>query len=134
MPVDKSWQGYAKGTYKDEGYERLWQDAIPADEPGRMPPVITIPFGYQKETLRKGWQKTPANRPLDLDIIFEKDVEIVLRDGVTVWARTSRDDENKLMGRNRYTAIFIDPPTPRARKFPLLSPTPLTGKVVPVPT
>jgi len=58
--------------------------AIAADEPNRDPPVAYIPFGYEKKILPRGWQKTPLNKPLDLDIIFEKDVEIVMRDGVKV--------------------------------------------------
>jgi uncharacterized protein len=82
MPIDKSWTGYAKGTIPNDGFEWIWQDAIPADEPNRDPPVAYIPFGYEKQVLHCGWQKTKANQPLDLDIIFEKDVEIVMRDGV----------------------------------------------------
>ena len=84
MPIDKSWPGYAKGTIPDDGFEWIWQDAIAADEPNRDPPVAYIPFGYEKKILPRGWQKTPLNKPLDLDIIFEKDVEIVMRDGVKV--------------------------------------------------
>jgi hypothetical protein len=82
MPIDKSWTGYAKGTIPNDGFEWIWQDAIPADEPNRDPPVTYIPFGYEKKVLPRGWQKTTRNKPLDLDIIFEKDVEIGMRDGV----------------------------------------------------
>lgn len=84
MPIDKSWSGYAKGKVPDLGFEWIWQEAVLPDEPNRDPPTRYIPFGYEKKTLPKGWKKTEANKPLDLDIIFEKDVEIVLRDGVKV--------------------------------------------------
>jgi len=80
----KAWRGYAKGTVPDAGFEWKWIDATPADIPNRDPACVYIPFGYSKQTLPRGWQKTPENRPLDLDIIFEKDVEIELRDGVKV--------------------------------------------------
>lgn len=84
MPIDKSWQGYAKGKLPDLGFKWVWQDATPPDEPDRYPPQVYIPLGYEKKVLPRGWQKTPENKPLDLDIIFEKDVEITLRDGVKV--------------------------------------------------
>jgi hypothetical protein len=84
MPIDKSWPGYAKGKIPDLGFTWIWQDAIPPDEPNRTPPTVYIPFGYEKKILPKGWQKTPLNKPLDIDIIFEKDVEIILRDEVKV--------------------------------------------------
>ena len=84
MPIDKSWPGYDKGIEVDEGFEWVWQEAIPADEPNRDPKVVHIPFGYEKRVLPRGWQKTRENMPLELDIIFEKDVEIVMRDGVKV--------------------------------------------------
>lgn len=84
MSIDKSWPGYNKGTEPDDGFEWIWQDAIPADLPGRDPVVVYIPFGYEKRVLPKGWKKTPENKALELDIIFEKDVEFVMRDGVKV--------------------------------------------------
>lgn len=84
MPIDRSWPGYNKGTEPDDGFEWIWQEAIPADLPGRDPPVVYIPFGYEKKVLPKGWKKTPENKALDLDIVFEKDVEFVMRDGVKV--------------------------------------------------
>jgi len=49
------------------------------------PECVYIPLGYEKQVLPKGWQKTAENKPLDVDIIFEKDVKIVLRDGVTAF-------------------------------------------------
>ncbi|EXJ76365.1 uncharacterized protein A1O5_00873 [Cladophialophora psammophila CBS 110553] len=86
MPIDKSWPGYKKGTIPDDGFEWIWQKAIPADEPDRPVKVVTIPFGYEKRVLPRGWQKTPENMPLELDIIFEKDIEIIMRDGVKIYA------------------------------------------------
>jgi uncharacterized protein len=85
MSIDKSWPGYAKGEVPDDGFEWMWQEVLPADAPNRDPPTTYVPFGYEKQILPKGYQKTPANKPLDLDIIFEKDVEIVLRDGVRIY-------------------------------------------------
>lgn len=90
MPINKSWPGYNKGTIPDDGFEWLWQEAIPANEPNRPVKVATIPFGYEKRVLPRGWQKTPENMPLELDIIFEKDVEIILRDGVKVSSHAAR--------------------------------------------
>jgi hypothetical protein len=84
MPVDKSWPGYNKGSIPDDGFQWIWQEAIPADEPNRDPKVVSVPFGYVTSVLPRGWQKTPENKPLELDIIFEKDVEIAMRDGVKV--------------------------------------------------
>jgi uncharacterized protein len=84
MSIDKSWPGYNKGVVPDEGFEWIWQEATPYDAPDRDPKVAYIPFGYEKRVLPRGWQKTPENKPLELDIIFEKDVEIVMRDGVKV--------------------------------------------------
>lgn len=84
MSIDKSWPGYNKGIEPDDGFEWIWQEAIPADLPGRDPFVVYIPFGYEKRVLPKGWKKTPENKALELDIIFEKDVEFVMRDGVKV--------------------------------------------------
>ena len=80
----KDWPGYAKGTIPDHGFEWKFIDATPPDIPNRDPECVYIPLGYEKQVLKRGWQKTPENRPLDVDIIFEKDVKIVLRDGVTV--------------------------------------------------
>jgi hypothetical protein len=83
----KEWRGYAKGTVPDCGFKWEFQDALPPDVVPRDPECVYIPFGYEKQTLPRGWQKTPENKPLDVDIIFEKDVEIVLRDGVKVPSR-----------------------------------------------
>ena len=80
----KNWPGYAKGNVPDLGFEWHFQEATPADVPNRDPPVVYIPLEYEKKVLPKGWQRTPENKPLDLDIIFEKDVAVELRDGATV--------------------------------------------------
>ncbi|KIX00634.1 uncharacterized protein Z518_09699 [Rhinocladiella mackenziei CBS 650.93] len=93
MPIDKSWHGYAKGRVPDLGFEWAWQDALPPDEPNRDPPVVYIPFGYEKKTLPRGWQTTPENKPLDIDIVFEKDVEIALRDGAKIYTDIYRPAE-----------------------------------------
>jgi hypothetical protein len=80
----KEWSGYAKGTVPECAFEWKFIDATPPDIANRDPECVYIPLGYEKQVLKKWWQKTPENRPLDVDIIFEKDVKIVLRDGVTV--------------------------------------------------
>jgi hypothetical protein len=80
----KSWEGYAKGKVPELGFEWRWQEATPADVPNRDPATVYIPLGYEKKVLPKGWKRTPENKALDLDIIFEKDVGIVMRDGAKV--------------------------------------------------
>lgn len=47
-------------------------------------------FGPSKKVLPKGWQKEPGRRSLDEDLIFEKDVPILLRDGVTTYCDVFR--------------------------------------------
>jgi len=84
MAQPKKWPGYAKGTVPDNGFEWKWIDATPPDIPNRDPPCNYIPLGYSKTVLPKGWKKTPENKALELDITFEKDVEVTLRDGVRV--------------------------------------------------
>ena len=84
MAISKDWPGYNKGVEHDDGFEWKWQEATPADAPNRDPPVKIIPFGYEKNVLPKGWQKTQQNKALELDIVFEKDIEIVMRDGAKV--------------------------------------------------
>ncbi|KAL6242184.1 hypothetical protein RBB50_010732 [Rhinocladiella similis] len=44
-----------------------------------------VPFGYEKKILRKGWQKESGTRPIPVDLIWEKDVSIKMRDGVTLY-------------------------------------------------
>ena len=86
MAIDKSWSGYMKGEIPDDGFEWIWQDATPYDQPDRDPKVSHVPFGYEQRVLPRGWQKSHENKPLELDIVFEKDIEIVMRDGVKVSA------------------------------------------------
>jgi uncharacterized protein len=47
-------------------------------------------FRPSKEVLQKGWQKDDGRRALAEDLIFERDVAIQLRDGVTIWADVFR--------------------------------------------
>ncbi|OQV07088.1 hypothetical protein CLAIMM_11572 [Cladophialophora immunda] len=42
-------------------------------------------FGPSKEVLPKGWRKEPGRRPLDSDLIFERDVPVILRDGCKIY-------------------------------------------------
>lgn len=74
----------SKGTIPEEGFEWKFIDATPPDVANRDPPCVYIPFGHSKTVLPKGWQKTPVNKQLDIDIIFEKDVAVTLRDDVKV--------------------------------------------------
>lgn len=48
------------------------------------------PFGPGEEVLPKGWRKAEGRRALDEDLIFERDVRICLRDGITIWADVFR--------------------------------------------
>ena len=92
MTTSKDWAGYNKGIEHDDGFEWKWQEAMPADLPDRDPPVVSIPFGYEKKVLLRGWKKTPENKALELDIVFEKDIEIVMRDSVKVSAMLVKRD------------------------------------------
>jgi hypothetical protein len=104
----KEWPGYAKGTVPDEGFEWRFIDATPPDIPNRDPACAYIPLGHSVKVLPKGWKKTPENKALDLDIIFEKDVEVTLRDRVRV-----RFSIALLTG--RYMSMFTVPKTPNKR-------------------
>jgi hypothetical protein len=84
MAQKERWEGYAKGVVPDQGFEWRFIDATPPDVPNRDPPCVYIPFGYEKKVLPKGWKKTEENKAIDLNLIFEKDVEVTLRDGVRV--------------------------------------------------
>lgn len=48
------------------------------------------PFGPKTETLKKGFQLDPVFKPIDEDIIFEKDVDLKLRDGATLYTDVFR--------------------------------------------
>jgi hypothetical protein len=118
----KEWPGYAKGTIPDEGFEWKWIDATPPDILNRDPPTGYIPLGYSKEILPKGWKKTPENKALDLDITFEKDVEVTLRDGVKVHRLSP------LIVDTRSMLIFTALPILRGPESPSSSPTLPTAK------
>jgi hypothetical protein len=47
-------------------------------------------FNPSQEILPKGWQKDPKRRPLNEDLIFERDISIPLRDGLTIYADVFR--------------------------------------------
>ena len=47
-------------------------------------------FNPDKVTLPKGWRKEQGRRALTEDIIFESDVAVPLRDGVTIYADVFR--------------------------------------------
>lgn len=48
------------------------------------------PFEPGTRTLPAGWQIDPKFRPLPTDIVFEKDVAVTLRDGVTIYVDVLR--------------------------------------------
>lgn len=47
-------------------------------------------YGYEKKVLPKGWTKETGRRALPVDMIYEKDCSIVLRDGVKIYADVFR--------------------------------------------
>jgi predicted acyl esterase len=47
-------------------------------------------YGYEKKILPKGWIKEAGRRPLPVDMIYEKDCPIVLRDGIKIYADVFR--------------------------------------------
>jgi uncharacterized protein len=49
-----------------------------------------VPFGQEKKVLQRGWQKEPGTRPIPVDLLWEKDVPIKMRDGVTLYADVFR--------------------------------------------
>jgi predicted acyl esterase len=52
-------------------------------------------FGPSKEVLPKGWRKAEGRRALDADLIFERDIPILLRDGSTIWADVFRPAQSE---------------------------------------
>lgn len=60
-------------------------------------PNAWVKHGYEKLALPKGWVKDEGRRPLPMDMIFEKDCPITLRDGVKIYADVFRsvDAEQK---------------------------------------
>ncbi|RAX46822.1 hydrolase [Arthrobacter sp. AQ5-06] len=58
-----------------------------------LPPARTgvlTAFDPGTRTLEAGFQVAPQFRPLPVDVVFEKDVEVQLRDGVTIYADVFR--------------------------------------------
>ena len=51
---------------------------------------ILTPFNPGTQTLKAGFQIAPQFLPLPVDIIFEKDVAVTLRDGTTVYVDVFR--------------------------------------------
>lgn len=54
-----------------------------------------LDFGPSTKILPKGWSKEPGRRVLSQDLIFDRDVAITLRDGVTVYADVFRPPSSK---------------------------------------
>lgn len=46
---------------------------------------ILSPFKPGTLHLKKGWQIDPRFKPLECDIILEKDVAVKMRDGITIY-------------------------------------------------
>lgn len=58
-----------------------------------------IDFGPSKQILPRGWQRDPDRLALKEDLIWEKDIEIPMRDGVKLYAdifRPAKLDGQKL--------------------------------------
>ena len=49
-----------------------------------------LDFNPSTQVLSKGWVKAPGRRPLAEDLIFQKDIAIPLRDGLTIYADVFR--------------------------------------------
>lgn len=47
-------------------------------------------FEPKKQVLHQGWRKAEGRRALDEDLVFEQDISIPLRDGVTIYADVFR--------------------------------------------
>ncbi len=52
------------------------------------------PFGTERKVLKKGWTKAKGTKPLPIDLIWEKDVPIKLRDGVVLYGDVFRGLES----------------------------------------
>lgn len=87
-------------TTKFEDVEVLWKRTKPFIQSGDPTAHYT---GYHPHTeiLTKGYQKRPDRLPLPCDILFEQDLGIVLRDGVTI-----RADVYRPIGEGTYPAII----------------------------
>jgi predicted acyl esterase len=47
---------------------------------------IWTEFGHETLVLPRGWQRDPGRRPVKEDMIWEKDAQIPMRDGITLRA------------------------------------------------
>ncbi|KAH7114915.1 Alpha/Beta hydrolase protein [Dactylonectria macrodidyma] len=47
-------------------------------------PGVWTTFGRETKVLPKGWTKDPGRRPLPIDLLFDKDIPIKLRDGTVL--------------------------------------------------
>jgi uncharacterized protein len=73
---------------KDERWREdiIWRDTLPLDAPiGRYPG-----FRPRMETLKAGSVQAKGGCPLTVDLICERDVAVLLRDGVTIYADVFR--------------------------------------------
>jgi predicted acyl esterase len=73
---------------KDERWreDSLWRDTLPLDAPiGRYPG-----FHSRTEVLKAGSVQAKGGCPLTVDLICERDVAVLLRDGVTIYADVFR--------------------------------------------
>jgi predicted acyl esterase len=100
-------------------------------------------FGLEKRVLRKGWQKEPGTRPIPVDLIWEKDVSIKMRDDVTLYGDVFRpvdSDEHPVpalmpwspygktgTGRFHHLMIMLEPP---AKSVPQVSKTSVCSPIV----
>ena len=48
------------------------------------------PFAPGTRTLAAGWRAAPQFKALPIDIVFDKDVAVTLRDGVTIYVDVFR--------------------------------------------
>lgn len=53
------------------------------------------PFGTEREILKKGWMRAGRTKPLPIDLIWEKDIPIKLRDGVILYGDVFRALESE---------------------------------------
>ena len=87
-------------TTKFEDVEVLWKRTKPFLKEGD-PAAHYTGYHPHTEVLTKGYQKRPDRRPLPCDILFEQDLDVQLRDGVTI-----RVDVYRPTGEEKYPAII----------------------------
>jgi len=59
-----------------------WINTVRPEDTTDMPPYVKQT--RRTEVLPKGWQKAPNKRALESDIVYDQNVEIILRDGAKV--------------------------------------------------